>query len=445
MELHFEQSDTEFYTPFAGLAFVGHALNKKTSLKKSLRKIKKRHGISNIDLVRAYVGLLALGKNDFDAIDTLRHDDWFQQCMGIKQMPSASRLRQRFNEDATQLIPLIEESFAELLIELGAPLTPLPKELDHQQHIPLDMDVTPQNNSNSKKEGVGWTYKHFFGYSPIMAYAGQEGWCMGCELRPGSQHSQNDFVPFLNAVLQRVRRVTSQPILLRLDSAHDAEDTRREIAHHTNVDHIIKLNPRQQYTYKAWLPKFEAAKVDWHELRPGKHYATLTVNHEADYGQQRLIIRIIRRTSDAVGQMFLTPDYELEGWWTTLNEGEYSDEDVILLYENHATSEQFHSELKTDMDLERLPSGKFDTNDLVMCLGALTYNILRYMGQSCLLGPKSPVRHHAERRRIKTVMQELIYQAARFLEQGRRKILRFSRHSPALQAFMGLYPEKALC
>ena len=59
MELHFEQSDTEFYTPFAGLAFVGHALNKKASLKKSLRKIKKRHGISNIDLVRAYAGLLA--------------------------------------------------------------------------------------------------------------------------------------------------------------------------------------------------------------------------------------------------------------------------------------------------------------------------------------------------------------------------------------------------
>ena len=41
--------------------------------------------------------------------------------MGIKQMPSASRLRQRFNEDATQLIPLIEEALPELLLELGAP------------------------------------------------------------------------------------------------------------------------------------------------------------------------------------------------------------------------------------------------------------------------------------------------------------------------------------
>ncbi len=88
MELKFEQSDTEFYTPAAGLCFVGDALNKKTSLKKSLRSIKKRHGIPNIDLVRAFIGLLALGKTDFDAIDNYRHDDWFKRSMGIKQMPS---------------------------------------------------------------------------------------------------------------------------------------------------------------------------------------------------------------------------------------------------------------------------------------------------------------------------------------------------------------------
>jgi hypothetical protein len=32
---------------------------------------------------------------------------------------------------------------------------------------------------------------------------------------------------------------------------------------------------------------------------------------------------------------------------------------VIELYRQHATSEQFHSEFKTDLDLERLPTGKF--------------------------------------------------------------------------------------
>ena len=185
--------------------------------------------------------------------------------------------------------------------------------------------------------------------------------------------------------------------------------------------------------------------MQWNELRPGKISATLSISHETDYAKQRLIIRIIKRTTDSVGQYFLTPDYELEGWWTTLDEAEYSDDNVILLYEDHATSEQFHSEFKTDMDLERLPSGKFDTNDLVMCLGALTYNVLRYMGQTCLIGPDSPIRHKAQRRRIKTVMQELVYQSARLLERGRQFILRFGRHSPGLSAFMNLFPEKQLC
>lgn len=36
---------------------------------------------------------------------------------------------------------------------------------------------------------------------------------------------------------------------------------------------------------------------------------------------------------------------------------------------DQATSELFHSEFKTDLDLERLPSSKFDTNNLVMAFG----------------------------------------------------------------------------
>jgi|GEM_PF-2572476 len=40
----------------------------------------------------------------------------------------------------------------------------------------------------------------------------------------------------------------------------------------------------------------------------------------------------------------------------------------MVLYSDHATSEQFHSEFKTDLDLERLPSGKFDTRGSIPLL-----------------------------------------------------------------------------
>ena len=57
-------------------------------------------------------------------------------------------------------------------------------------------------NGNSKKEGVSRTYKGVDGYAPIAAYLGREGWCVGLELREGSQHSQKGFVPFLAAVMR---------------------------------------------------------------------------------------------------------------------------------------------------------------------------------------------------------------------------------------------------
>ena len=42
--------------------------------------------------------------------------------------------------------------------------------------VPLDIDVTPMDNSKSHKEGVSRTYKNFYGYAPIMAYIGAEGY-----------------------------------------------------------------------------------------------------------------------------------------------------------------------------------------------------------------------------------------------------------------------------
>ncbi len=300
---------------------MGHAINQKTTLRKTLRTVTKRHGIPNVELIRAYTSLLATGKSDFEAIENIRNDDWFKNCMDIRQMPSASRLRQRFDEDASALMPLVNDSLAEVVVNLDAPLTALPKRLDKQQHIALDIDVFPMDNSGTKKEGVAYTYKGHDGYAPISAYLGQEGWCLGCDLRTGSQHSQKEFIPFLAQVIQRAKRITRESLLLRLDSGHDAEDSRKEVARHKNVEHIIKLNPRSTYTTERWLPQFEDANIAWQPVRDGKDYATLSVIHETDYGPQRLVLRIIRRTCDAVGQMFISgPEYELEGWWTTLEE-----------------------------------------------------------------------------------------------------------------------------
>ena len=50
---------------------------------------------------------------------------------------------------------------------------------------------------------------------------------------------------------------------------------------------------------------------------------------------------IVSQSGDKKGQILLTPEIELEGWWTSLS---VSDKKIVQLYADHGTSEQFHSE-----------------------------------------------------------------------------------------------------
>jgi hypothetical protein len=114
---------------------------------------------------------------------------------------------------------------------------------------------------------------------------------------------------------------------------------------------------------------------------------------------------------------------------------------VIHRYQRHGTHEQFHSEIKTDLDLERLPSGKFDCNDLILHLGMLAYNCLRLLGQRGLTGAFAPVRHPAQRRRLKTVLQEIRYRAAQFIRKARVRWLDFGRTGAIAAVFAALQEE----
>ena len=150
----------------------------------------------------------------------------------------------------------------------------------------------------------------------------------------------------------------------------------------------------------------------------------------------RLVFRVTRRTMDANRQVLLIPEIEVETYWTSLNDDVAT---VIRLYRAHATSEQFHSELKTDLGLERLPSGKFQTNELVLLLGMVAYNLLRMIGQESLREADAPIRKKVSRRRVRSVMQDLVYLACRLVKHARRWTLSFGRHCPWLTTWRRVY------
>lgn len=435
-----EISKKEKLTSHSGVALVGLGINRFTSIPDSLDKAAPLlpGAIRNADITRSYVGLLSIGKNDYQAIEQHRGDGFFKRSLGISRVPSEPTLRQRFDEHATAFFPVVHHGSVEFIKNSKALLTPL-----YTGHVALDIDVFTMDNSDTKKEGVSRTYQGYDGFAPIAAYLANEGWMVNHELRPGSQHSQKEFAPFLRDTIFRARLLTKEKLLARMDSAHDALENRQEFSLHEGVDYIIKYNPRKDDLI-AWRDKAFAEGVV-SSPHTGKKVAVMSVTQVHEYEKDgvkhnvptRLVLRVTERTTDKKGNILLIPDIQLEGWRTSLT---LPDEDVIKLYHGHGTSEQFHSEFKTDLGLERMPSGKFETNKLVFACAALAYNILRFIGQIGLLGNKVPLRHPAKRRRIRTVIEELMYFACRIINTGRRTILRFSGHVHAnANAFIKVY------
>lgn len=147
----------------------------------------------------------------------------------------------------------------------------------------------------------------------------------------------------------------------------------------------------------------------------------------------RIVYEITERTIDRHGQMMLFPQVEVNTWWTSLA---LPEEEAIALHHAHGTCEQYHSELKTDMGVERLPSGKFATNALVLELAMIAYNVLRIMGQESLNKDDAPRGRTVRRKRLASVIKHLVLIASHFTKHARRRWLSLGQSNAWSRTFM---------
>ena len=429
----------------AGLALIGKYLkriNFNAVVDPAYPVQSKFGGIANSDILKSYLGLLCLGKNDFDAIEGQRKDRFFARALGLRAVPSSPTLRQRLDAHASSWFDLVDGINAAVL-DMKIEGKPIAFGVLPCGYVPLDVDTFAMDNSGTAKELVGRTYAGVDGYCPLAAYLGTQGFCLELALRPGTQHSASETEYNIERVLPLAAKVTTAPLLFRADSGFDSAKLMCAIADHSKrlqreVAFIIKWNPRATPVETMAQTRVADARTAWVQLREGKREClwseAVDIGHEGSALQARRVYRLIERTIDKRGQQMLMPEYTLEGWSTTLPE-RFDAQSIIDLYADHGTHEQFHSEFKTDMDLTRLPSGKFDTNYLVCALAAVAMNLLRLVGQHTLHEPDSPVRHSAQRRRIRTVMQELMFKAGRLLSHARQWVLGLGANDSGFAVF----------
>lgn len=431
----------ESLSSHSGLALIGALINR-TQLRDRLNGTQlircESPVISHADIVVTMVSLLCLGKPDYQAVELFRNNPFFSQSLGLTDCPSSPTLRQRIDliEDAFDSI--IKEESADLIRRIAPKITAI--ETSCGEFVPMDVDVSPFDNSKTQKEGVSRTYKGDDGFAPIFAYLGQEGYLVNLELREGSQHCQKQTPEFLNEAIRYAKRITNQKILLRLDSGNDSQDN-VDCCTDEGVEFIIKRNLRKEDP-QAWfkLAKEIGTSIPCRvgkQIWRGKTYRNL----KGDPLAFPIVFEVTERTTKK-GQALLFPEVSVDTYCTSLDLQPY---ETILLYHDHGTSEQFHSELKTDMDLERLPSGRFKSNAFVLLLGMLAYNLLRLCGQESLRedngnAEKMPeYRKKVQRRRIRTVILDLIYMAGRIIHTSRRWLISFGNMNPLATLWESIY------
>ena len=303
--------------PASGLAVVGALLGKSDFIKKLNRmdvtSNRSQHQIKNGDIVLTYLGMLCMGKPYFEAVHEMDDDkDFYKTALGItRSIPSEETLRQRMDDIGDSLRQTILEQNVEMLLANKIQPTALANGL-----VLVDIDVTPMDNSKSKKEGVSRTYKGFDGYTPMMAYIGTEGYAINFELREGKQHCQKGTVEFLLETIKLCHKMTDKPLLICLDSGNDSIDN-VAVLMDTGCFFIIKRNLRREST-DDW---FETAKQycqhvtsprDGKTIYIGSDWKTVISKQFNKEFTLRTGYEITERTIDKYGQFNLVPDVEVE-------------------------------------------------------------------------------------------------------------------------------------
>lgn len=391
------------------------------------------------EIIRIMYGLFVQGRSSFEEIKLFRFDPFFRAAFDLSYVPAAETLR-LYLEKIAEGKDYVLQKISECNVNLLNRTVISPVLVDGWKYIPIDVDVSPLDNSGSHKEGVSRTYKGHDGYAPIFSYIGAEGYMLDTEFREGKQHCQKNTPEYLLKNMEIINKLhLEHPVLFRLDGGNDAASTIKVLSESGHF-FLIKRNLRKE-SRENWLDTAKAeGKVnsnnDRRTVYTGIHTGRTPASDET-LSPMDIVFKVTERYVDKDGTKLLFPEIEVETFWTNLFE---TPEKVIKLYHAHGTSEQFHSELKSDMGIERLPSGKFAVNTVILHIAMVAFNALRFIGQTALTFKKDiPYEHNVIRKRLRKVIDDLIRTGCKIIHHAHIWWIKLWDHDPWLAVFSRLY------
>ena len=446
---------------FAGLPTIFKSVNS-LNLEDKFNDVSIRSTrINYYEIVKAQIVKTCLSLSDYVDINTLNDDSIYRSEMGRIFSPETLRQKLDSLSRQTDILDTIDNINFEFLKKVK-----FQKEYyNGRWYIPMDCDVTPFINPDVKKEGISRTYKRQDGYAPMMIYLG--GYALCFELREGKQHSEKGTVELFEKLFEKMDELNLDysKILVRVDCAHDDKELINLLIK-KGVKFIIKANKRGKdyldeckYMKKNYTPIIEKngdKKYRHVEVNPNRK----GVDSTSIYAVYELTEKLKGEEDSVLSFFSVDPnseyyckepwiDYNLDIYYTNFNmdylnklNNDKISKLCIEAYHDHATSEQYHSEVKTDMDMELLPSKYFSTNELILRISEISYNILRkisYMVVEIDTKIKRNKKKRIKRIRFKSVINWFLRIPCRIVSHAKKMIIRIKNSYSYFNTFIEIF------
>lgn len=359
-------------------------------------------GFPDTDFVRLFTLLLATRHSDFESVRELREDSLIKHLMGLKRLPHANTLREylgRFEDSHVRALKGM----------LNLPLAHATLLADPIGLVPVDIDASVFVQHGTQKEGATYAYNGEFGYQPLFAFIGRQGYGMDVTLRPGHHNGIDGAAVDLEQAYNRLpESVARQSLLFRLDAGF-YDRTLIETVQALEKHFLIKARVTARLQRAIDEVPAEAWSTDITATNPTV-FAELHYQPTGWKRPERFIIR--RETLHADG---LFPETRDIVYVTNLS---HTPADIDACYRRRGQAENFIKELQYDLDLECLPSGRLATNQAFLHLGVLAYNLLVLLGE--LRHDASLKKNKIGRQSLGTIRRQFITIAGYLRQHARR-------------------------
>ena len=402
-------------TPRAGVVLVdrmAEALGVRASLDERLRHLKRRRrGYRVSDKVLDLVHLLVAGGRALSDLRVLRDDEALRGALGREPrgLPSAMA-----GSTAVEFLAQLGAHEIEQLSRIAGGVARDTLHLSRRPVATLDVDAT---FVEAHKAEARMSYHGEPGYYPMLGFVAETEGCLLGEFRDGNVSPSAGALPFLQQLVGRLPR-TVKRIRLRSDSAWFNHAV-LEWADERGIEFAVtaEKNRHMLDVIEAIRPAAWAVFDD----EPTEQIAESVYSFEQGRRAWRLIV-----LRQPMRQLELFAD--LYEYHVVITNMAWDARRLVRWHRERATSENWIKELKDGFGLERLPSGRFESNAAFMQIVALAYNLVGALKQLSL-----PVAWRSWT--IKTLRYRLIHIAAVWVRHARRFVLKLKAPAALIALF----------